>query len=421
MIPSNGKDISVKISRERLKERNKELCILLEMSNYLAASKRLEDLFKGSLEKVLNHFDLEAGRIYLLDDTGRRLRLAAHHGVEPEGLEELSIHEGFSGRAARTRSFIARHVSDLEDRKRAELLSAKGVHTVLCVPLITTDRVRGVMNLTTSKDIHLDQAKIDLLTTVGNQIAVAADNARLYEDLAAKVKALTEKKDMIEFFAYSVSHDLKGPAISLYGLSKRLSEKYAHLLGEKGSEHCEHILKSAEQMVRLVEKINAYIVASGAPFTFEKIRFSEIIEAVRSEFAPDLKRRRIKWSSPQNLPELTGDRIALIGIFRNLVDNSLKYGGDGLAEIRLEYERNGRRHLFFVSDDGVGLGKGDSQNLFQLFHRNETSRGVDGSGLGLAIVKELAKRHEGDVWVEPSSEKGARFCISISCELEEAP
>ncbi len=420
MMRFNDRDISVKISSDRLRERNRELSILLEMSNYLATSLTVEDLFRGSLARVLTQFDLEAGRIYLLDETGQYLHLAAHYGMEPEGLERVSIHEGFSGRAARTRSFIAQHVSELQDRKRAALLSAKGFHIVLCVPLITMDQVRGVMNLATSKDFHLDQGTIDLLTTVGNQIAVAADNARLYEDLAAKVKALTEKKDMIEFFAYSVSHDLRSPAVSLYGLTKRLSEKFSPLLGEKGREHCSHILKTAEQVLALVEKINAYIVASEAPFRFEKIRGSEIMEAVRSEFTANLKRRHIKWLGTGDLPELVGDRLSLIGIFRNLVDNSLKYGGDGLSEIRLEYEKNGRRHLFFVSDDGVGLGNGDNRNLFELFHRDETSRGVAGAGLGLAIVKELTKRHQGDIWVEPTPEKGARFCIAISSELEAA-
>ncbi|MBW1779404.1 MAG: GAF domain-containing protein [Deltaproteobacteria bacterium] len=420
MMQFKKKDISVNVSSDTLRERNRELSILLEMSNYLATSLTVEDLFEGSLSRVLAHFDLEAGRIYLLDETGQYLQLAAHYGMEPEGLERVSIHEGFSGRAARTRSFIAQHVSDLGDRNRAQLLSEKGFHIVLCVPLITTDHVRGVMNLATSKEFVLDQGKIDLLTTVGNQIAVAADNARLYEDLAANIKAITEKKDMIEFFAYSISHDLKSPTTSLYGLTKRLSEKFSHLLGEKGREYCDHILRTAEQVLALVEKINAYIVASEAPFRFEKIMSSEIMEAVRSEFDATLKRRRIKWLCPDALPELVGDRLALIGIFRNLVDNSLKYGGEDLSEIRVEYEKNGHRHLFFVSDDGVGLGNGDNRNLFKLFHRNETSKGVSGSGLGLAIIKELTKRHRGDIWVEPAPEKGARFCVAISSDLEAA-
>jgi len=420
MMTFNAKDISIPISSDGLRERNRELSILLEMSDYLANSLTVAELFKGSLARVLAHFRLNAGRIYLLDETGQYLNLAAYYGMKPEGLERLSIHEGFSGRAVRTRSFIAQYVSELEDKKRAQLLSAKGFHVVLCVPLISANHVRGVMNLAASRDIQLDLGEIDLLTSVGNQIAVAADNARLHEDLAAKITALTEKNNMIEFFAYSISHDLKSPAASLYALTKRLSDMFSEDLGEKGREHCSHILKTAEQVLGMVEKINAYIVASEAPFKFEEVAITEVMDAVRHEFESPMKERHIKWSSPDHGPILVADRVALIGIFRNLVDNALKYAGQDLSEIRVEYKRNHHRHLFFVSDDGVGLGEGNHQNLFKIFHRKASSTGIAGSGLGLAIVKELAKRHGGDVWVESASTKGARFCVAISSELEMA-
>ena len=109
-----------------------------------------------------------------------------------------------------------------------------------------------------------------------------------------------------------------------------------------------------------------------------------------------------------------------------IIEYAAKLGGpvliaNRLQVIRLEYEKNGHRHLFFVSDDGVGLGEGDNRNLFKLFHRNETSRGIAGSGLGLAIIKEVTKRHHGDIWMEPAPEKGARFCISISSDLKAGP
>ena len=414
----NKKYISVKVNNEKLKTRNKGLAILLEMSNYLATSLSIKGLFEGALSRVLEHFDLEAGRIYLLNGTGQYLYLVAHHGMEPHGLERLSINEGFSGKAARTKSFIAQHVSDLEDRKRSVLLSDKGFNIVLCVPLITMDRVRGVMNLATSKDIQLDQGKIDLLTTIGNQIAVAADNARLYADLESKIGALREKKDMIKFFAYSVSHDLKSPAVGLYALTKRLNEKYVHILDEKGKEHCRQILRTAEQMVALVEKLNGYIVAREAPLNFERIMVKEISRAIRDEFSGRLKQHQVRWSESDYLPEIVADRLALLSVFRNLVDNALKYGGKELSEIKLGYEENGNHHIFFINDDGIGIKAKDSKKVFDLFQRNETSMGTAGSGLGLAIVKEISKRHQGRIWLDTARGKGTKFCISISKGLE---
>ena len=65
----------------------------------------------------------------------------------------------------------------------------------------------------------------------------------------------------LEAFVYTVSHDLKSPAVGLYGLARRLHEKYDHLLDEKGRMTCEQILKTSKQMVDLVEKINEFIRA----------------------------------------------------------------------------------------------------------------------------------------------------------------
>ena len=417
-MSTNKSCISVKVNDEKLKARNKGLAILLEMSNYLAGSLTTKSLFEGALSRVLEHFDLEAGRIYLLNGAGQYLNLVAHQGMEPHGLERVSINEGFSGKAVRTKSFIAQHVSDLEDRKRSELLSDKGFNIVLCVPLITMDRVRGVMNLATSEDIQLDQDKIDLLTTIGNQMAVAADNARLYADLEDQIGTLREKKDTIKFFAYSVSHDLKSPAVALYTLTKRLNEKYVHILDEEGKEHCRQILRTAEQMVALVEKLNGYIVAIEAPLNFERVVVKEITQTIRDEFSDRLKQHQVRWSEPDYLPEIVADRLSLLSVFRNLIDNALKYGGKELSEIKIGYEENGDHHIFFITDDGIGIEVKDSEKIFDLFQRNETSTGTSGSGLGLAIVKEISKRHQGRIWLETAVEKGTKFYLSISKDLE---
>ena len=411
---THKKYISVKINDEKLKTRSRELAILLEMSNYLAASLTTKGLFEGALSRVLAHFDLEAGRIYLLDEAGQYLYLVAHQGVSSHGLERVSINEGFSGKSARTQSFIAQHVSDLEDRKRSELLSDRGFNVVLCVPLITMGRVRGVMNLATSKEIQLDQGRIDLFTTIGNQIAAATENIGLYADLQSKIEALKEKKDMIKFFAYSVSHDLKSPAVALYALTKRLNGKYARILDEKGKEHCRQILKIAEQMVALVEKLNGYIVAKESPSNFEKIGVKEITRAIRDEFSDRFKQHQVRWSEPDDLPEIVADRLGLLSVFRNLVDNALKYGGKDLSEIKIGYEESENHHIFFISDDGVGIKAKDSEKIFDIFQRNETSMGTAGSGLGLAIVKETLKRHQGRIRLDMAMGKGTRFYISIS-------
>lgn len=413
-----NKYISIKISESRLKERNRELSILLEMSNLLSTSMNQKTLLKKALSKIMEYFDLEAGRIYLMNDKDQYLHLAAHQGVETEGLEKLSLNEGFSGKAARTKCFIAQHISELEDRDRAAFLSNKGLKVIICVPLISMDKMGGVMNLGSKKIIKLDQNKIDLLTAIGNQIAIAADNTKYYEDLQNKIKKLDKKQETIKFFTYSISHDLKSPAIGIYGLTRRFQEKYAHILDEKGKIYCNQISSAAKQMVDLVEKMNEYIVAKEAPYHFEKIKVKEITEEIRREFSQKLKQRKIRWLEEDILTEIVADRLALIRVFRNFVDNALKYGGKEMLQLKIGYEKNNGFHIFSFSDDGFGIRTEEKENIFKKFQREETSQGKDGSGLGLAIVKEIAEGHGGRAWVDGNTTEGTTFCISISKALK---
>jgi signal transduction histidine kinase len=253
---------------------------------------------------------------------------------------------------------------------------------------------------------------------LGNQIAIAVNNAKLYDELQRKIDTLNEKNEMIKFFAYSTSHDLKSPAVGLYGLTRRLQEKYGDVLDEKGRDYCRRILKASEQMVALVEKINAYIASKEAPFHFERVNVKDITEAIREEFSHKLKTRHIIWSEPDTFPEIFADRLSLSRLFRNLVDNALKYGGDEMGEITIGYEEDERFHIFSFMDDGVGIKPEDREVIFEQFQRRETSHGKDGLGLGLAIVKEITERHGGRVWMDGAAAKGTTFYISISKDTQ---
>ena len=275
------------------------------------------------------------------------------------------------------------------------------------------------MNLATGKPVRLKPREIDLLTAMGNQIAVAANHARLYQDLNHQLCVLREKKEMIKFFAYSVSHDLKSPAVGIHGLAKRFQERYEHLLDEKGRSYCHQIMRTAEHMVALVEKINGYIAAREAVMSMERVDVSELLSGIRDEFSDVLKERGVRWMQPRAPLEVTADRTSLARLFRNLLDNALKYGGEGLTEIGIDYRDTGEEHVFRFRDDGAGIPSQAREKVFQVFHREAGSSGVDGSGLGLAIVKEIAERHGGSVSVDSAPGSGARFRITLAKNISE--
>jgi PAS domain S-box-containing protein len=230
-------------------------------------------------------------------------------------------------------------------------------------------------------------------------------------------EALKISSEKIQMFAYSVSHDLKNPAIAIYGLTRLLTKHYRDILDERGQNYCQQILKSAEQVTALVGMINTYISTKEISLEIESIKLVDLLLMIREEFEVSMNTRQIEWKVPELLPEIMADRIAILRVFRNFVDNALKYGGGDLSEIEIGYKEDDEHHILYVSDDGVGLTEEDSLNIFGLFERQKTASGIMGSGLGLAIVKEIAEQHGGQVWSETGSIKGITFNVSISKHL----
>jgi two-component system CheB/CheR fusion protein len=116
------------------------------------------------------------------------------------------------------------------------------------------------------------------------RIPTETDKTRLIllaiEDVTERVRAeeaLQKSSEKIKLFAYSVAHDLKGPSVGIYGLTKLLHKHYRDILDEKGKNYCDQIMKVSEAIAELVDKINVYISTREAPPTIERLRLDEIL------------------------------------------------------------------------------------------------------------------------------------------------
>ena len=247
--------------------------------------------------------------------------------------------------------------------------------------------------------------------------ARTAELAEANEQLRLQNEERRQTAEALKFFAYSVAHDLKSPTIGILGLARLIQKQYKNVLDEKGVSICSQIMRASEHIAAFVEKLNLYIAAKEGASSVERLNVSEIVEAVREEFAEKLASRKVDLVAPERDAEISADRLSILRVFRNLIDNSLKYGGDGLSTIWIGHAETDDFDIFTVADDGMGLREVDPDRLFGLFQRQRTSRGTEGAGLGLAIVKEIAKQHGGKAWVEPETGKGATFRVSISKKL----
>ncbi|HYA39792.1 MAG TPA: PAS domain S-box protein [Syntrophobacteraceae bacterium] len=244
-----------------------------------------------------------------------------------------------------------------------------------------------------------------------------AELAKSNERLTLEIKERRRAEEALKIFAYSIAHDLKSPSIGIHGLTDRLHKLYGNVLDERGRTYCDQILKVSEHIATLVEQVNAFIVTKEATPLFEHTNFKDILLTLKNEFSAQLGTRRIEWIEPEMEVEINADRLSLLRVFRNLIDNALKYGGEQLSKIWIRHEETQDFHIFSVGDDGKGLKGADSEKIFSMFHREKTSRGIEGAGLGLTIVKEITKKHGGRVWVEPGTQRGTTFYLSISKHL----
>jgi signal transduction histidine kinase len=226
-------------------------------------------------------------------------------------------------------------------------------------------------------------------------------------------REIQDYADKIKRFAYSVSHDLKNPLISIYGLTKLLQKQYRERLDDKGKLFCDQIAKESQHALTLIEEINTLIRTKENPLTFEDLDLQEIMAQVREEFQTNLTNRHVEFEAPEYLPKVKADRMSLLRIFRNLIDNALKYGGPNLSRITVGYQNREDSHVFSVQDNGVGVCDTECEKIFGAFQRGATSQGHEGTGLGLAIVREIALRHGGQAWVEPGTGPGVTFYFSL--------
>lgn len=117
---------------------------------------------------------------------------------------------------------------------------------------------------------------------------------------------------------------------------------------------------------------------------------------------------------PQSLP-IHGNNSLLYSIFRNLFDNSIAYGGEGITITVNCYKQDEKFYYFNFSDNGVGIEEKHINRIFERFYRVDTgrSRKLGGTGLGLSIVKNAVIFHKGQISAKSIIGKGVNFLFTL--------
>jgi signal transduction histidine kinase len=149
----------------------------------------------------------------------------------------------------------------------------------------------------------------------------------------------------------------------------------------------------------------------------EPVELEAMIWELRGLFENDLKTRGIDLRVESTLPVLECERARIRQVFQNLIDNAIKYMGDGPDRvIAVGWVRRLTEAEFYVRDTGIGIHKEDIDKVFHVFRRgrNTQSTAVAGKGVGLSSVKSIIETYSGRIWVESELGKGTTFRFTIN-------
>ncbi|MBK6645650.1 MAG: GHKL domain-containing protein [Anaerolineales bacterium] len=110
---------------------------------------------------------------------------------------------------------------------------------------------------------------------------------------------------------------------------------------------------------------------------------------------------------------ISGDRVRLMEVIQNLLENAVKFMGDQPAPaIRIgSFAGPGGEIIFFVEDNGIGIEPQYQERIFGLFNKLDTN--TEGTGIGLALVKRIIEVHNGRIWLESQPGRGSTFYFTL--------
>jgi signal transduction histidine kinase len=255
---------------------------------------------------------------------------------------------------------------------------------------------------------RLAEANVDLEEKVEQRTAqLETANRRLSQEIA-------EKED----FLRAISHDLNAPLRNIAGMATMLLMKHRDKFDEEVIHRLERIKSNVEVETDLIGELLELSRIKTRRQKMEAVETEHLVSDLRGMFEADLKSRDIRLIVDTPLPILHAERLRMRQVFQNLIDNAIKYMGEGSPqrEIHVGCKVRSTEAEFYVRDTGMGIDAEDLGKVFFVFRRgkNSTAQNIAGKGVGLASVKSIVETYSGRIWAESEVGKGSTFRFTIN-------
>jgi len=377
---------------------------LIEIARDLASTLDLDTLLRHIIHAAADITGAEAASILLYDDAARQLHFQVTTDLDEPTMRGLVVPlDGSIAGWVITNRRPARISNAHEDARyyqTVEQVTQTPTESLLGVPLITKDKIVGVLEAINKRGGDFSADDEDLLQVLGAQAAVAIENTRLFQ-----------QSDLIAEFV----HELRTPLASVG------TATYLLLRPEMSQEQREQMIHNIhEETMRLSTLATSFLdlarLESGrVQFHLERFALLPLLEECRQimQGKADEAHVTMNVEVPGDFPEVQMDRDKLKQVVLNLISNAIKYNcQDGCVFITAGISKND--WTLTVRDTGLGIPESSLPHLFEKFYRVRSTEGkAAGTGLGLSICKQIVSGHGGSIQVDSKVGVGTSFIIHI--------
>ena len=271
---------------------------------------------------------------------------------------------------------------------------------------VMVERLREQKRVADDANAQLIQANLNLEKAVEERT----------RDAEATSDRLRQEIDERGDFFRAVSHDLAAPLRNIDGMVASVLRKHADQLPEDAIRRLERVRHNVAVESELIGEVLELSRIKSRQGEKEPVNVAELVWDLRGVFDEDLRQKAIEVIVETQLPNLVAEKARVRQVFQNLIDNAIKYMGDGpLREIRVGCYVRRDKAEFYVKDTGIGIAPDEAEKVFYAFRRGTNHGGVAGKGVGLAGVKAIVETLDGVIKCEPNPapERGTCFRFTV--------
>jgi two-component system NtrC family sensor kinase len=291
-------------------------------------------------------------------------------------------------------------------------IRAYGIRSAICAPILSGDRLFGVIHVDSSlANFTFDQSQLDLLTAIGRHAGLAMRSA---EGMRSRIQ--TERLAAMGETVASISHSIKNILQGLRGGADAVELALNKNSPELAREGWGILSRNLDRIFALTMNMLAY--ARPSTLEIELGSLHELIEDVVDLARPQAERRNVGllFDLAEDMPPVPFDTNALHQALMNLVTNAIEAVPvkSGIVTVRTQYQMDASTARIDVSDNGPGIDPAQQEAIFDAF---SSTKGQRGTGLGLAVTKKLIGEHDGEVRLHSTPGAGSVFSIILPCDV----